>query len=149
SKQAKNEESTRPKSKFFELKPFESSSSSNPSTNLELETPTFKEYVYFPKIYAAVDHSMSLVEIAEQLGDPPFGRFHRRHALSFSIVVFGSLGNILQLRGTSRRYHTGAKGEGKTLLAIRRMGSAILRSLFLCSFSCLYSFLLNNVHAFP
>ncbi|KAG5614339.1 hypothetical protein H5410_014163 [Solanum commersonii] len=36
SKQAKIEESTRPKSNCFELKPFESSSSSKPSPNLEL-----------------------------------------------------------------------------------------------------------------
>uniref|UniRef100_M1DLV5 Uncharacterized protein n=1 Tax=Solanum tuberosum TaxID=4113 RepID=M1DLV5_SOLTU len=34
------------------------------------------------------DHSASLVEIADQLDDPPFGRFHRRVALSFIIVVF-------------------------------------------------------------
>ncbi|KAG5595227.1 hypothetical protein H5410_036459 [Solanum commersonii] len=33
------------------------------------------------------DHSASLVEIADQLGDPPFGRFHRHLDLSFNIVV--------------------------------------------------------------
>ncbi|KAG5595143.1 hypothetical protein H5410_036375 [Solanum commersonii] len=37
SKQANSEESTRPKSKILELKPFESSSSSKPSPNLELK----------------------------------------------------------------------------------------------------------------
>ncbi|WMV13697.1 hypothetical protein MTR67_007082, partial [Solanum verrucosum] len=30
--------------------------------------------------------------IADQLGDPPFGRFHHRLALSFSIIVFWILG---------------------------------------------------------
>ncbi|KAG5580255.1 hypothetical protein H5410_050882 [Solanum commersonii] len=64
SKQAKSEEYIRPKTKFLELKPFES------STN----------------------HSASLVKIVDQLGDPPFGRFHRCIALSFSIVVFWIIG---------------------------------------------------------
>uniref|UniRef100_M1DYJ5 Uncharacterized protein n=1 Tax=Solanum tuberosum TaxID=4113 RepID=M1DYJ5_SOLTU len=72
SKQAKNEESTRPKSKFLELKPFESSSSSKPYPNLELKT----------------DHSVTLVEIADQLSYSPFGVVHRRLALVFSIVMF-------------------------------------------------------------
>ncbi|KAG5576185.1 hypothetical protein H5410_056319 [Solanum commersonii] len=119
----RNTESTRFKSKFLELKLFESSSSSKPSPNFELKT----------------NYSTSLVEIADQLSDSSFGRFHRRHALSFSIIVFGSLGDI----------HTGAKGEDKIVLVIRRMSLAILRSLFLHSFSCLCSFLLNCVHAFP
>ncbi|KAG5606187.1 hypothetical protein H5410_027679, partial [Solanum commersonii] len=73
-RRTRSEESTRPKSKFLELKPLESSSSSKPSPNLELKI--------------LLDHSTSLVEIANQLGDPPFGSFHRRLALSFSIVVF-------------------------------------------------------------
>ncbi|KAG5599690.1 hypothetical protein H5410_031060 [Solanum commersonii] len=34
------------------------------------------------------DHSAKLVEIADHLDDPPFGRFHHRLLLSFSIVVF-------------------------------------------------------------
>uniref|UniRef100_M1DLR6 Uncharacterized protein n=1 Tax=Solanum tuberosum TaxID=4113 RepID=M1DLR6_SOLTU len=38
------------------------------------------------------DHLASLVEIADQLDDPPFGRFHCRLALSFSIVVFWIIG---------------------------------------------------------
>ncbi|KAG5590739.1 hypothetical protein H5410_041253, partial [Solanum commersonii] len=67
-KQAKSEESTRPKSKFLELKPFEYS----------------------------MDHSASLVKIVDQLGDSPFGRFHCRLALSFSIVVFWIIGTLEQ-----------------------------------------------------
>uniref|UniRef100_M1DUS6 Uncharacterized protein n=1 Tax=Solanum tuberosum TaxID=4113 RepID=M1DUS6_SOLTU len=38
------------------------------------------------------DHSAPLVEITNQLGDPPFGRFHHRLVLSFSIVVFSIIG---------------------------------------------------------
>uniref|UniRef100_M1DHX0 Uncharacterized protein n=1 Tax=Solanum tuberosum TaxID=4113 RepID=M1DHX0_SOLTU len=38
------------------------------------------------------DHSASFVEIADQLGNPPFGRFHRCLALSFIIVVFWIIG---------------------------------------------------------
>ncbi|KAG5619702.1 hypothetical protein H5410_004920 [Solanum commersonii] len=78
SKQAKSEESKRPKPKLLELKPFESSSSSKPSLSLELKNLS--------------DHSASLVEIADQLSDPPFGRFHHCLALSFSIVVFWIIG---------------------------------------------------------
>ncbi|KAG5631017.1 hypothetical protein H5410_002734, partial [Solanum commersonii] len=76
SKQAKNEQLTRLKSKFLELKPFESSSSSKPSPNLELEI--FKNL-------CLADYSTLLVEITDQLGDPPFGRFHHRLALTFDI----------------------------------------------------------------
>ncbi|KAG5610957.1 hypothetical protein H5410_022238 [Solanum commersonii] len=82
-KQAKNEESTRPKSNFLELKPFESSSSSKPSPNLEL-----KNRSKFSKICAVKDHSAKLVRIADQLGDLPFGLVHRRLALALSIIVF-------------------------------------------------------------
>uniref|UniRef100_M1DLL5 Uncharacterized protein n=1 Tax=Solanum tuberosum TaxID=4113 RepID=M1DLL5_SOLTU len=38
-----------------------------------------------------MDHSASLVEITDQLGDQPFNRFHRRLALSSSIVVYHQL----------------------------------------------------------
>ncbi|KAG5575811.1 hypothetical protein H5410_055945, partial [Solanum commersonii] len=47
----------------------------------------------FSKICAATDHSASLVKIADQLGDPPFAS-----------SCFGSLGDIVKLRGTARRY---------------------------------------------
>ncbi|WMV32721.1 hypothetical protein MTR67_026106, partial [Solanum verrucosum] len=43
-------------------------------------------------ICAAADHSAPLVDIADQLGDPPFGRFHHPLALSFSIIVFWIIG---------------------------------------------------------
>uniref|UniRef100_M1DAE0 Uncharacterized protein n=1 Tax=Solanum tuberosum TaxID=4113 RepID=M1DAE0_SOLTU len=44
------------------------------------------------------------VGIADQLADLPFGLVHPRLVLAFSIVVFGSLGDIVQLRGIARRY---------------------------------------------
>uniref|UniRef100_M1DZC1 Uncharacterized protein n=1 Tax=Solanum tuberosum TaxID=4113 RepID=M1DZC1_SOLTU len=77
------------------------------------------------------DHSAPLVEIADQLGDPSFCRFHRRLALSFSIIVFWIIGRhsitswnclatyrlllftvdfILYIRAQ----HTETKGEDKT-----------------------------------
>uniref|UniRef100_M1DD88 Uncharacterized protein n=1 Tax=Solanum tuberosum TaxID=4113 RepID=M1DD88_SOLTU len=74
------------------------------------------------------DHSALLVEIVDQLGDPPFGRFHCHLALSFSIVVFWIIGRhstALQNCSATRRLllftadlilsfrdqHTGTKGE--------------------------------------
>ncbi|WMV32793.1 hypothetical protein MTR67_026178, partial [Solanum verrucosum] len=54
-------------------------------------------------ICAAADNSASLVGITDQLGDLPFGLVHRRLALAFSIVVFGSLSDIVQLCGTTQR----------------------------------------------
>ncbi|KAG5612205.1 hypothetical protein H5410_023486 [Solanum commersonii] len=94
SKQAKNEESTRPKSKFLELKPFESSSSSKPSPYLELKT----------------DHSASLVEIANQLSDPPFGSTTLRNCLATRRLLLFTTDLILSFRAQ----HTGTKGEDMT-----------------------------------
>ncbi|WMV45581.1 hypothetical protein MTR67_038966 [Solanum verrucosum] len=80
------------------------------------------------QICAAADHSASLVRIADQLGDSPFGVVHRRLAPAFSIVVLWvirrhssasrnfsamrrllpfSTDNILSLRAQ----HIGTKGE--------------------------------------
>ncbi|KAG5595110.1 hypothetical protein H5410_036342 [Solanum commersonii] len=50
------------------------------------------------------DHSASLVEITDQFCDLPFDRFHRSLALSFNIVIFGSLGDIVQIHETAQRY---------------------------------------------
>ncbi|KAG5586967.1 hypothetical protein H5410_047401 [Solanum commersonii] len=81
--------------------------------------------------FVTTDHSASLVEIVDQLGDLPFGRFHRRLALSYNIVVFW----IIRRNSTASRncsvtrrllfstvdlilsfkaQHTGTKGEDKT-----------------------------------
>ncbi|KAG5630360.1 hypothetical protein H5410_002077 [Solanum commersonii] len=77
------------------------------------------------------DHSAPLVEIVDQLDDPPFGRFYHRLALSFSIVVFWIIGrhsttsrncsNICRLLLFTadlilsfRAQHSRTKGEDKT-----------------------------------
>ncbi|KAG5610193.1 hypothetical protein H5410_021474 [Solanum commersonii] len=111
SKQAKNEESTRPKSKFLELKPFESSSSSKHSPNLELKSLS--------------DHSASLVEIANQLGDPPKG---------FIIVLRVS---TLEQKARIRHFGNSPNGFDDSQIFI---SSFFQLPLFL--------FLLSSVHAF-
>ncbi|WMV08982.1 hypothetical protein MTR67_002367, partial [Solanum verrucosum] len=81
-------------------------------------------------ICVAADHSASLVDIVDRLDNPPFGRFHRRLSLSFSIVMFW----LIAWYSTSRKCsatrrllfftadlilsfmaeHTRTKGEDKT-----------------------------------
>ncbi|KAG5586105.1 hypothetical protein H5410_046539, partial [Solanum commersonii] len=130
SKQAKNEESTSPKSKFLELKPFDSPSSSKPSSNLELKILCFK-----------MDHLTSLVEITDQLSDSPFCRFHRCLALSFNIVMFGSLGDIAQ--------HTGTKGEDKIFWQLTEWVRRFSDLHFFILSAAFVPFLPSSVHAFP
>uniref|UniRef100_M1E0M6 Uncharacterized protein n=1 Tax=Solanum tuberosum TaxID=4113 RepID=M1E0M6_SOLTU len=74
------------------------------------------------------DHSASLVGIADQLGDSPFGVVHRHLGPSFSIVVlwviglhgtasvnFSAMHRLLPFSAdlilTFRAQHTGTKGE--------------------------------------
>ncbi|KAG5609565.1 hypothetical protein H5410_020846, partial [Solanum commersonii] len=56
--------------------------------NFYIKNLILNEYLLFLKICSTVDHSATLVEIVDQLGDSPFGVVHRRLALSFNIVVF-------------------------------------------------------------
>uniref|UniRef100_M1DUX5 Secreted protein n=1 Tax=Solanum tuberosum TaxID=4113 RepID=M1DUX5_SOLTU len=75
-----------------------------------------------------VDHSSSLVKIANQLGDSPFGVIHHRLAPAFNIVVLWVIGrhgtasrNLSAMRRllsfsadliiSFRAQHTGTKGE--------------------------------------
>ncbi|KAG5599569.1 hypothetical protein H5410_030939, partial [Solanum commersonii] len=74
---AKNEESKRPKSKSLEMKPSSSSSFHNP-LKLRAKIKT--------------DHSVTLVEIADQLDDSPLDVVHRCLAPSFSIVMLWVIG---------------------------------------------------------
>ncbi|KAG5599792.1 hypothetical protein H5410_031162, partial [Solanum commersonii] len=129
SKKAKSEESTRPKFKFLELKSFESL------------IATLNEYFQFSKLCAAADHLALLVEIVDQLGDPPFGRFHRYDT---STAPFHCRFDPF-FQGLAHW----SKRLGLDLHATHRMGSTILISSFLCYFSFLCSFLLTSVHAFP
>ncbi|WMV29364.1 hypothetical protein MTR67_022749, partial [Solanum verrucosum] len=99
----------------------------------------------FSKICAAADHSTSLVEIVDQLGNPPFGRFHYRLALSFSIVVFWIIGRhstasqncsvtrqllifTTDLIFSLRAQNTGTKGEDKTFWRLTERFSKICAS---------------------
>ncbi|KAG5590866.1 hypothetical protein H5410_041380 [Solanum commersonii] len=123
---AKSAESTRPKFKFLDLKPFESSNSSKPSPNFEL------------KILS--DHSASLVKNADQLDDPPFGRFHHRVALSFNIIVFWIIGRhrLSTLEQKARIRHFGDSPN--------ELGDH--HAVFSSFFQQLYYFLLDSVHAY-
>ncbi|WMV49859.1 hypothetical protein MTR67_043244, partial [Solanum verrucosum] len=79
-------------------------------------------------ICAAADHSASLVEIADLLGDSPFGVVHHHLAPSFTIVVLWVIGrhgtaswNFSAMRQllpfsvdlifSFKSQHTGTKGE--------------------------------------
>ncbi|KAG5585529.1 hypothetical protein H5410_045963, partial [Solanum commersonii] len=125
SKQAKNEELIKPKSKFLELKPFECSSFSKPSPNLELKI--FKNY-------AVADHSASLVEIIDQLVDMPFGRFHHHLTLTFIIIVFWIIGrhNIASQNWS----YTGTKSKDKIFWPLAK---------WVRQFSDLYFFVLSAI----
>uniref|UniRef100_M1DDU6 Uncharacterized protein n=1 Tax=Solanum tuberosum TaxID=4113 RepID=M1DDU6_SOLTU len=51
---------------------------------------------------AAEDCSATLVEIADELGDPPFGQLIAISFLPLASSHFGSLGGTVPLRGTNR-----------------------------------------------
>ncbi|KAG5610011.1 hypothetical protein H5410_021292, partial [Solanum commersonii] len=124
SKQAKSEESTRPKSKILELKPFESSIFKNLccSRSFDVSSPSCS-ILHDRHVWIIGLHSTAL-----------------RNCLAIRQLLLFTTDLILSFWAQ----HTGAKGKDKTLLAICQMGSAILRSSFLHSFSCLCSFLLNS-----
>ncbi|WMV29836.1 hypothetical protein MTR67_023221, partial [Solanum verrucosum] len=54
-------------------------------------------------IGAPADNSTSLVGIADQLGDSPFGVVHRHLTPAFNIIVLWSLADMVLLSGTSWR----------------------------------------------
>ncbi|WMV24251.1 hypothetical protein MTR67_017636 [Solanum verrucosum] len=54
---------------------------------------------WFSQICDAADHSASLVRIADQLGDLPFGVVHRHLAPSFNIFVLW----VIRRHGTASR----------------------------------------------
>uniref|UniRef100_M1DJ19 Uncharacterized protein n=1 Tax=Solanum tuberosum TaxID=4113 RepID=M1DJ19_SOLTU len=79
-------------------------------------------------VFVTTDHSASLVGIADQLGDLPFGVIHRRIVPAFSIIVLWVIGrygtasrNCSAMRSLLpfstdlilffRAQHTGTKGE--------------------------------------
>ncbi|WMV58715.1 hypothetical protein MTR67_052100, partial [Solanum verrucosum] len=107
-------------------------------------------------VCAVVDHSASLVGIADQLGDSPFGVVHRRLAPTLNIIVLWVIGrhgtfswNFLAMRRLLPLYadlilsfkaqHAGTKGE------VRPFGDAPNRfgypQAFISSFFSAFSFL--------
>ncbi|KAG5577049.1 hypothetical protein H5410_057183 [Solanum commersonii] len=89
------------------MKPFGSSSLQN---SLKLRAKISKSTILYENynncstlktIILTTDHSVSLVEIADQLGDSPVGVVHRRLAPAFNIVMLWVIGD----------QHTGTKGE--------------------------------------
>ncbi|KAG5571596.1 hypothetical protein H5410_061362 [Solanum commersonii] len=102
---AKNEEIKRPKSNSLEMKPPSSSSFQNP---LKLRAKISKS-----------DHSVSLVRIADQLGDSPFSVVHHRLVPTFSIVVLWAI----------RWYGTASRNCSGSAHWIKRQSKTLRRSL--------------------
>ncbi|KAG5631955.1 hypothetical protein H5410_003672, partial [Solanum commersonii] len=122
SKQAKSEESKRPKPKILELKPFESS---KPSPSLEL------------KILS--DHSASLIKITDQLGDPPFAS--RNCSLIRRLLLFTT-----DLILSFRAQHTRTKGEDKIFWRLAKWVHRFSNLHFFVLSAAFVSFLLGSVH---
>ncbi|KAG5631052.1 hypothetical protein H5410_002769 [Solanum commersonii] len=80
------------------MKPFVSSSRENPlklRAKISKITSLYENYnnCSTPKTTTlTMDHSVSLVEITDQLGDSPFGIAHRHLAAAFIIVIFWVIG---------------------------------------------------------
>ncbi|KAG5606314.1 hypothetical protein H5410_027806, partial [Solanum commersonii] len=102
--QDKSEESKRPKSKFLEMKPFSSSSFQSPlklRAKISKSTILYENYNNCSTLKTTtltMDHSASLVRIADQLGDSPLGVVHRLLAPIFSIFVIWHIGTKGKIR---------------------------------------------------
>uniref|UniRef100_M1DT69 Uncharacterized protein n=1 Tax=Solanum tuberosum TaxID=4113 RepID=M1DT69_SOLTU len=111
---------------------------------------------------AAEDCSATLVEIADELGDPPLGQLTTFSVLPLAFSHFGSLGGIVLLRGTDRRLADCSFprllihflqgfvywNERRFMLFQRlaKLNSAIRRIPFLVLFSTICSVLRQSVH---
>ncbi|KAG5577254.1 hypothetical protein H5410_057388 [Solanum commersonii] len=75
--------------------------STKPSPNLRKKI--LAKYLYVFTDYAAEDCSATLVEIADELSDPPFGQLITFSVLPLASLHSGSLGSTVLLRKTDRR----------------------------------------------
>uniref|UniRef100_M1DZQ8 Uncharacterized protein n=1 Tax=Solanum tuberosum TaxID=4113 RepID=M1DZQ8_SOLTU len=113
---------------------------------------------------AAEDFSATLVEIADELGDPPFGQLIAFSVLPLASSRSGSLGSTVLLRGTDRRladfsfprllihflqgFAYWNEGRYMSFRQLAKLNSAIRRIPFLVLFSPIFSILRLSVHAY-
>uniref|UniRef100_M1DBI6 Isopentenyltransferase n=1 Tax=Solanum tuberosum TaxID=4113 RepID=M1DBI6_SOLTU len=111
---------------------------------------------------AAEDCSATLVEIADELGDPPFGQLIAFSVLPLASSHSGSLRGTVLLRGTDRRpadcsfpcllihflqgFAYWNKGRLMSFRLLAKLNSAIRKIPFLVLFSPICSVLLLSVH---
>uniref|UniRef100_M1DUX2 Uncharacterized protein n=1 Tax=Solanum tuberosum TaxID=4113 RepID=M1DUX2_SOLTU len=112
---------------------------------------------------AAEDYSATLVEITDELGDPPFGQLIAFNVLPLASLHSGSLGGIVLLRGTNRRpadcsfprllihflqgFTYWNEGRLMSFRQLAKLNSAICRIPFLVLFNPISSVLRLSVHA--
>uniref|UniRef100_M1DPN3 Uncharacterized protein n=1 Tax=Solanum tuberosum TaxID=4113 RepID=M1DPN3_SOLTU len=111
---------------------------------------------------AAEDCSATLVEIADELGDPPFGQLIAFSVLPLASSHSGSLGGTVLLCGTDRRLTNYSfsrllihfvqgfaywnEGRFMSFRRLAKLNSAIRRIPFLVLFSPICSVLCLSVH---
>uniref|UniRef100_M1DSZ5 Uncharacterized protein n=1 Tax=Solanum tuberosum TaxID=4113 RepID=M1DSZ5_SOLTU len=112
---------------------------------------------------AAEDYSATLVEIADELGNPPFGQLIAFSVLPLASSHSGSLGGTILLRGTDRRladcsfprllihflqgFAYWNEGRFMSFWRLAKLNSAIRRIPFLIVFTPICSVLRLLVHA--
>ncbi|KAG5606706.1 hypothetical protein H5410_028198 [Solanum commersonii] len=124
------------------------------------------EYELLSSIFtdcAAENRSATLVEIADELGDPPFNQFIAFSVLPSASSYFGSLGGTVLLHETNRRHADCSfprllihflqdfahknKGRCMSIRRLAKLDSAIHRLSFLVLFSPFCSVLRLSVYA--
>uniref|UniRef100_M1DIU5 Uncharacterized protein n=1 Tax=Solanum tuberosum TaxID=4113 RepID=M1DIU5_SOLTU len=109
------------------------------------------------------DCSETLVEIADKLGDPPFGQLIAFSVLPLASSHSGSLGGTVLLRGTNRRladcsfphllihflqgFAYWNEGQFMSFRRLAKLNSTIRRIPFLVLFNPIFSVLSLSVHA--
>uniref|UniRef100_M1DSZ3 Uncharacterized protein n=1 Tax=Solanum tuberosum TaxID=4113 RepID=M1DSZ3_SOLTU len=129
-----------------------------------LKSPTnYVMYDHYEYDFATEDCLATLVEIADELGDPPFGQLIAFSVLPLASLNFGSLGGTVLLRGTDRRpadcsfprllfhflqgFAYWNEGRLMSFQRLAKLNSAIRMIAFLVLFSPICSILRLSVHA--